>query len=150
MKIYLPFLCVAFIATACCWGTRKCLMSENGATFRLINAVTGEDLVFGSSRVYDKTQIKFYSLRGADTIMHQYIPGAYSNAVQDSFLFVYFGTTLPEIAYIKLNASDTDTVSLRYRIFDKDCCPDVSYLVPDKFNNKPIESANSGIYLLKK
>ena len=91
-----PFLCflIAIIATV----ISSCDPCNNVACdeifpdghFRIVSVITGQDLVFGSSRIYDKNQIKFYSLMATDTTFFNYQAIKIAGTGYDSVLRVRF------------------------------------------------------------
>ncbi|MFM8588460.1 MAG: hypothetical protein ACKOBX_08975 [Bacteroidota bacterium] len=136
---------------ACCLGNRKCNQDYTSARFRIVNAINGQDLVFGSTKVYDKDLIKFYSLSGTDTILHHYGAGPNPNPGQDSLLFVDFDYRKQNIVFIRLSNSDIDTLKIIYETVDASpCCPDYSAARPSSFNNKPLDVLTGGVTIIKK
>jgi len=115
--------------------------------FKILSLVNGNDLVFGSNKIYNKDQIKFYSLKGADTIFLNYEAIWYPG--DDSLLAVRF---LPEIetAYIKLNNSDTDTLKMSYKTHVSKCCGTITSVANLRFNNQMDIRGRYGIFELKK
>ena len=150
LKIF-PFILVPLIITSCCLGNRKCNQDNTSARFRIVNSTTGQDLVFGATKVYDKNFIKFYSLSGIDTIWHHYGAGPNPNPGQDSLLFVDFDYRKQNIVFIRLTNSDIDTLKVEYDLVDASpCCPDYFQARPSSINNKPLETMTGGITLIKK
>lgn len=136
---------------SCCFGNRKCNQEYNSARFRIVNSTNGQDLVFGSSKIYDKDFIKFYSLNSTDTIFHHYGAGPNPNPGQDSLLFVDFDYRKKETVFLKLTNSDIDTLNLIYQVVDASpCCPDYSSVKPNSINNKSLEQLSGGILVIKK
>jgi hypothetical protein len=132
-------------------GSRKCNADSSAAIFRIVNSLTGQDLVFGSSKIYDKNLIKFYSLSGTDTIFHHYGAGPNPNPGQDSLLFVNFDYRKQNVVFVRLTNSDIDTMYIVYDVMDASpCCPDFSMARPSTFNSKALEVQAGGIAILKK
>jgi hypothetical protein len=148
MKAAYLFLVVFF--SSCCLGNRKCNESDLSVSFRLLNAVNGEDLIFGANSVYDKNSIKFYSLTGNDTLFHSYQAAAYSNNPQDSFLFVVFDYRKIETVYVMLASSDVDTLNVIYETNTSQCCQDYSTINLLRYNNTILQASSSGITTIKK
>jgi len=150
MKIFFYSL-LALTITSCCLGNRKCKQDYSSARFRIVNSINGQDLVFGSGKIYDKNFIKFYSLNGTDTILHNYGAGPNPNPGQDSLLYVDFDYRKQNVVYIKLTNSDIDTLNVIYELVDASpCCPDYSSVKPINFNNKQLEVLTGGVTLIKK
>ena len=136
---------------SCCLGNRKCNQDYSSARFRIVNSTNGQDLVFGSTKVYDKDFIKFYSLNGPDTIIHHYGAGPNPNPGQDSLLFVDFDYRKKETVFIRLTNTDVDTLNVIYQLVDASpCCPDYTTAKPNSFNNKSLEQITGGITIIKK
>src|SRR5690348_13371646 len=67
-----------------------CLTSNYDGQFRIVSVSNGNDLVFGPNRVYDKNQIRFYTLTGTDTTFFNYQTIRFPGAGYDSVLQVHF------------------------------------------------------------
>ena len=132
-------------------GNIKCNQDYNAARFRIISLTNGNDLVFGSTKIYDKNFIKFYSLNGTDTILHHYGAGPNPNPGQDSLLFVDFDYRKKETVYVLLTNSDIDTLKLSYQIVNASpCCQDYYAVSPTSYNNNSMQTINGGITIIKK
>ena len=94
------FLFLTILLASCCLGIPKCPENYNSARFRIIGSANGQDLVFGTSHIYDKDLIKFFSLNGVDTIFHYYRAGPNPNPGQDSLLYVNFDYRKKEIVLL--------------------------------------------------
>ena len=139
------------IFISCCFGNRKCKQDDNNSTFKIIDKTNGNDLVFGSTRVYDKNAIVFYSINAADTVIHNYGSGPGPNPGHDSLLYVEFDYRKFATVFIRLNTSDIDTISLSYPIEDASpCCTDYSIVKPVSLNGLQLERTTDGIIVLKK
>lgn len=151
MKIFFYILIPTIIVSSCCLGNRKCSGDYYSARFRVVSAVNGKDLVFGTSAIYDKNLIKFYSLNGTDTIKHHYGAGPNPNPGQDSLLYVDFDYRKYQTVFVLLNNTDIDTLGLTYETIDgSPCCPDHKNVKPVSYNNNLLQTANGGISLIKK
>ena len=149
-KIFLYAIFPLTIAS-CCLGNRKCNQDYTSARFRIVNSLNGQDLVFGSSKIYDKDLIKFYSLNGTDTIFHHYGAGPNPNPGQDSLLFVDFDYRKQNVVFVRLTNSDIDTLNVIYELVDASpCCPDYSAAKPSSINSRPLEVMTGGITIIKK
>jgi hypothetical protein len=151
MKIFLVSIISIVFVASCCLSNRKCKQDYNSARFRILKSSTGEDLLFGPSRVYDKNFIKFYSINGPDTIVHHYGPGPNPTPGQDSLLFVDFNFSKQETVYVRLSNSDVDTLKLAYSLVDASpCCPDYSKVNPVSYNNILLGAVSGGITIIQK
>ena len=65
-----------------------CASSNYDGQFRIVSAATGKDLVFGANKIYDKNQIKFYSLNATDTTFFEYQTIKFGGPGYDSVLHV--------------------------------------------------------------
>ncbi len=135
------------LLSSCCCGNRKCSSSPSPQRFSIVSAATGDDLVFGPSRIYDKDIIKFYSLEGTDTIIHFYTPG--SDTGTDSLLYVSIYHNRKETIYLRLTPADRDTLTLNYHLEERNCCSDYYILTGLAHNHAAIQS-NGGVYSIKK
>lgn len=150
MKTFFYFFLPLTLAS-CCIGNRKCNQDYNSSRFRIVDKTSGNDLVFGSTKIYDKNFITFYSLNGVDTIFHHYGAGPNPNPGQDSLLFVDFDYRKQRIVFVKLSNSDIDTLNVIYELVDASpCCSDYYALKPDSYNNKPLEVLSGGVTIIKK
>ncbi|MEK7226147.1 MAG: hypothetical protein AAB221_10725 [Bacteroidota bacterium] len=151
MKIFFYILLPIIILSSCCLGNRKCNADDNSARFRIVSAINGQDLVFGSSKIYDKNTIKFYSLTGTDTIFHHYGAGPNPNPGQDSLLYVNFDYRKKETVFVLLNNADIDTLNLTYETIDgSPCCPDHMDVKPSRYNSNLLQTISGGITIIKK
>lgn len=116
-----------------------------------ILSVNGTDLVFGPGRTYHKDSIRLYSLSGTDTVFHSYGAGPNPTPGGDSILYVSFDRRKFQLAYIRLNSSDTDTLQIGYTTIDASpCCPDYITVQPVSVNNNSIATAPGGISIIRK
>lgn len=141
----------ALLHQSCCLGNRKCNQNNNTAAFRILSATTGTDMVFGPGKIYNKDSIRFFSLTGTDTIYHHYGASHNPNPGGDSLLYVSFDYRNFNVAYIRLNNSDVDTLNLDYKLMDgSSCCPDFKAVYPLSVNNRNIDRLTGGISVIKK
>ena len=150
MKTFFYFLLPLTLAS-CCLGNRKCNQDNNSSRFRILDKTNGNDLVFGSAKIYDKSFIVFYSINGVDTIFHRYEAGPNQKPGQDSLLFVDFDYRKKETVFVRLSSSDVDTLTLSFQIVDASpCCPDYTSAKPISLNNNFLEQVTGGITILRK
>jgi hypothetical protein len=132
-------------------GSLECAPNDYEGQFRIVSAIDGKDLVFGPTRIYDKDQIRFYSLNGAgaDTNFFDYQPMEYGGAGYDSILQVLF---LPKvnIAYMRLSNGDVDTFNITYTDFDTKCCGTVTEITTLRLNNSVNIPGNIGPQEIRK
>ena len=117
--------------------------------FRIVSAVDGKDLVFGPNKIYNKDQIKFYSVNGADTIYFGYQSIKLPNIGYDSVLFVRFFPT-NEITYMRLSNGDVDTLTISYNTFETECCGTTAIISNFRFNNSVDLPGDKGTQEIKK
>jgi len=111
----------------------SCASDNHYGQFRLVSATDGTDLVFGPNHVYNKDQIKFYSLNGPDTTFFDYQTIRFPNTGYDSIVYVNFlpGTAA---AYMRLNNNDTGTIDITYIDVDGGkCCEDITVISKFRF-----------------
>ena len=117
--------------------------------FRIVRAINGNDLVFGPTKIYDKNQIKFYSIKGIDTTFFDYQTIMFPNTGYDSILQVQFFPKA-DVAYIHLNNGDIDTFNISYNVFDTKCCGTITEITNFRFNNLIDIPGNKGTIEIKK
>lgn len=74
--------------SACCLTGNKCDDNYTRIHFQIVDLKNRTDLVFGPSRIYKADSIRFFSVRGTDTMYHFYKPPLRSYLGTDSFLLV--------------------------------------------------------------
>jgi len=117
--------------------------------FRIVSATTGQDLVLGSTRIYDKNQIRFYSLMVTDTIFFNYQAIKMAGTGYDSALRIRF-YPLKEVAYMRLSNGDIDTLDISYKTAKTRCCGTSTQITNFRYNNSVDIPADKGIQELKK
>lgn len=111
-----------------------CRSDNYNGQFRIVSATDGKDLVFGQTKVYDKNQIKFYSIKGLDTTFFDYQTIKFPNTGYDSILHVRFFPKA-DTAYMQLSNSDVDTLSITYNTIDSRCCGTITEINGFVLNN---------------
>jgi hypothetical protein len=127
-----------------------CLSDNYFGQFRIVNKVDGKDLVFGSTRIYDKNQIRFFSLNGADTINYEYTTIKFGGNDYDSILYVKFYPVSNTPVYIKLSTIDTDTLTVNYNTFNTKCCGTITEITTFRYNNSIDIPGNKGTKEIRK
>jgi hypothetical protein len=117
--------------------------------FRIVSVITGQDLVFGSSRIYDKNQIKFYSLMATDTTFFNYQAIKIAGTGYDSVLRVRFYPS-KEVAYMRLSNGDIDTLNISFKSSKTKCCGTSTQITNFRYNNSVNIPGDKGIQELKK
>lgn len=112
-----------------------CLYSNYYFTFRVVDRVQHNDLLFGTNALYDPAKIQFYTLNGTDTSFFDAVSEKYAGTGFDSVLTAGFfpETTLP--VYMKLNESDTDTLAIAYKTYKTQCCGIITEITNIRVNN---------------
>ena len=126
-----------------------CITDNYDGQFRIVSATDGKDLVFGPDKIYDKGQIKFYFLKGADTTLFGYQSVKFPGPGYDSILLVRF---FPETdtAYMLLSDGDVDTLTISYKTFDTKCCDIITEIKDFRFNNAVNIPGDNGTQEIKK
>jgi hypothetical protein len=122
--------------------------SNYDGQFRIVSAIDGKDLVFGPNKIYDKDQIKFYSIKGADTSYFGYYTTKYETLGPDSVLEVRFFPK-NEIAYMRLSNTDVDTLNISYTTLQTKCC-DITEISNFRYNNSVDFPGSKGTLEIKK
>lgn len=147
------FILIATIATllSSCDPCKHldCAASNYDGQFRIVSASNGNDLVFGTNPVYDRNQIKFYSLQGTDTIFLEYKAIKFGGTGYDSILHVRFYPQT-DVAYIRLNNNDIDTLNISYKTTKTKCCGTITEITNFRYNNVVDIPGAKGTQELKK
>ncbi len=151
-KIYLLAITLCVFLSSCnpC-NNLDCAASNFQQYFRIISEADGKDLVFGPAKIYDKNDLKFYSLKGTDTTFfeYQHTKSFYGGSKYDSTLSVSF-LPIPDIAYMRLNNGDVDTLNISYKIYGTQCCGTITEITNIKFNNSVDLAGSEGTQEIKK
>ena len=152
--VFVSFTLFTFCLASCdpC-NNLDCMYSNYNGQFRIISRNDNKDLVFGPDKIYDKSQIRFYSLNGTDTTYFEtkaiYAPGT----GYDSILSVNFFTAsspVSSIAYMRLSNGDVDTLNLAYQSITSKCCGTVTEINNFRVNNVTDLGNNSNTREIKK
>ena len=111
-----------------------CMYSNYYGQFRITSKTDQKDLVFGPNKIYNKDQIKFYSLTGTDTTFFETKTAYFPENGYDSILTVYFFPA-PTTAYMRLSNGDIDTLNLTYLSTSSKCCGIITEINNFKLNN---------------
>lgn len=111
-----------------------CVSSNYYGQFRIISAIDGKDLLFGPAKIYDKNQIKFYSLKGRDTTFFDYQTIKFPNIGYDSILNVNFYPKA-DTAYMRLSNGDIDTMKISYQTSGSRCCGTITKITNFRYND---------------
>jgi hypothetical protein len=142
-------LFLALLSTQSCWVdpcNPNCSDSYN-LLFRIVNKNTGKDLVYGPDKIYDRTQMKVFLVKGVDTTVIN-IKALYGSSPSDSIL--YFD--LParsDTGYLRLNSLDVDTLTLSYGLANSRCCT-FNTIQAVNYNNSGLIQTKDSIVNLKK
>lgn len=153
MQKFKPFFLVIFSGLICYSCNRcenlECVSNNYFGQFRIVRISDGKDLVFGPDKIYDKNQIKFYSLKNSDTIFFEYQTIKFSGAGYDSILYVHFFPKA-DIAYMRLSNNDIDTLNISYNITNTECCGTITAITNFRFNNMTNIPGGQGTQEIKK
>ncbi len=145
------YILVLIILSSCCIGNRKCQINNFIIYFRLVDKSTNNDLLYGPSKLYNKDDLKLYTIKGIDTITEKVYFSASNTINGDSLVYAFINYTNYENLYLKLNNVDVDTIATTYNVIDKSsCCDDLIETSFIKFNNTDIATPVNGVYTLKK
>jgi hypothetical protein len=144
-------LTVSAIILASCdvCGDLECKTDLYDGQFRIVSKATGQDLVFGPTRIYDKNQIRFYALNGTDTIRFDYSPIPFAASTYDSILHVYFFPKM-DTAFMKLSNGDVDTFHITYNTYETQCCGTLTEIANFRFNNSVNIPGSKGTQQIRK
>lgn len=152
MKKQLLFLLVLTITFASCnlCANLDCISSNYFSQLRIISKADDKDLVFGSTSVYDKTKIKFYTLSGNDTTFFDCTSIKYPGSGYDSILYVNFYPEATTPVFMKLSDSDTDTLAITYYSYNTKCCGRITEIEKLRYNNSIDIVMSRGIHEIRK
>ena len=150
LKFFTAIITLIFFISACdpC-NNLDCLSDNYYGQFRIVSATDGKDLVFGPNKIYDKSQIKFYSLNGTDTAFFDYQTIKFQNIGYDSILYVRFFPKA-DLAYMRLSNGDIDTLNISYNTFGTKCCGTITKITNFQFNNSVDIPGDKGSQEIKK
>ena len=126
-----------------------CAASNYDGQFRIVSASNGNDLVFGPNRVYERNQIKFYFLKGADTTFLACNAIKFGGTGYDSILYVRFYPQT-DVAYMRLSNGDVDTLHISYKTTQTKCCGTITKITNFRYNNAIDIPGDKGTQELKK
>jgi hypothetical protein len=129
-------------------GNLDCITDNYYGSFRILSAVDGKDLLFGPSRIYDKNQIKFFTLKGTDTTYYQY-EAKITGSGLDSVLLVNFFPKA-ELVFLKLSNTDIDTLSISHKTYQSKCCGVITEITAFLHNNTATTRSSFGFVELRK
>ena len=110
-----------------------CKYSNYFGQFRIINKADNKDLVFGSSRIYNKDQISFFTLTGTDTTFFETKAIHFPGSGYDSIITVNFFPAASTV-YMRLSNGDVDTLNLVYESTNSKCCGTITEINNFKLN----------------
>jgi hypothetical protein len=113
-----------------------CLPNDYDGEFRIISKDNGEDLLFGSLRIYNRSELRFYSLNERDTIDYPLQAVNVAGDNYDSIIRVNFYPGNTDLVYLQLNKVDIDTLTNTYRIYNSECCGRITEIVKFRYNDK--------------
>jgi len=127
-------LAVLFLCACDPCRNLDCVASNYNGQFRIVQAASANDLVFGSNARYNKDSIRFFSVKAGDTTFYNsqalYFPGT----GYDSILQVRFFPKT-DTAYMQLGNGDTDTLQMQFRTYNTRCCGVITEITNVRFNN---------------
>jgi hypothetical protein len=128
----------------------KCISENISGQFRIVSKQDGKDLLFGPTRIYDKAKIKFYTLKGGDTLFFQYDLIKFPGNGYDSIIYIRFYPVTITPVYLKLNDTDIDTLDITYHMSKSRCCGTFTEITKFRYNNLIDIPGNKGIQEIKK
>jgi hypothetical protein len=150
----IPAVCLLVLILNSCCGNLDCITSNYYGQFRIVSASNGEDLIFGQSRIYNKSQIKFFALKGNDTSILELRPAYAPGTGYYSILYVYFYSqhfSAPvDTAYLQLTTNDVDTLLLWYEHRNTRCCGKIEEIESINYDGTIDLPGGSNIMELKK
>jgi hypothetical protein len=130
-KSIILLVVIGSVFYSCCVSS-DCNSENPYGVFRIIKNNDGTDLVFGSNKIYDKKEIKFYSVILNDTTFFDCQP--FLNSGSDSAFFVLLRPK-PDVVYIKLSEAEVDTLEFSYTTHSSKCCGAITEIAGFRLNN---------------
>ena len=132
-KIFLYIFSLILLGLNSCDPCKNldCASSNFYGQFRIVDKIDGKDLLFGSTKIYDKEKIKIYSVNSIDTTFYDAEFIKFGGTNYDSILYVRFYPQIFNSVFLKLSDTDTDTLTMTFKIFDTKCCGTITQI--DKF-----------------
>lgn len=144
------FLFLAALLLCACDPCRNldCVTDNYDGQFRIVSAATGDDLLFGSTAMFTKDDIRFFAWHGSDTIVFSSQAMYASGNGYDSVLQVRFYPKT-DTAYMQLGNSALDTLQMSFRTYNTRCCGTITEITNFRINNK-VDLPGKGIQEVKK
>ena len=148
--IFLIPTCLSFaLFASCTCAYLDCLSDNYSFQFDIVRASDSADLVFGRHRVYDKSEFRFYSLKGTDTTFYKLNShGYYLNPPEDSALSVWFYPAT-DTAYMRFNNTDIDTLVMSFDTRKTKCCGTITEITDFRINDKVVPRGREGALVIK-
>ncbi len=125
-----------------------CSTGKTNIQFSFVSTVTGKNLVFGPNKMYDTSQIKFYALKGRDTNYFNFYSYLNANNSNDTALQIDFYSKI-DTAYVRLNSTDTDTLTFSFKSYDTKCCGNLTDIITVRYNTMQAVT-NQGVLEIRK
>ena len=145
---FLFLLLILFISCDPCKNL-DCAYDDYYGNFRIVSTADGKDLVFGSNKIYNRNEIKFYTLNSRDTTFFELGAIKSIDFGNDSVLRVKFFPKA-DTAYMRVSNNDTDTLVLSYQYNNSRCCGTITEITNFRLNNKTDLPGNSNIQVIRK
>ena len=114
------------------------------------DAVTGADLVFTNTAIYNSNDLRLFSVQGGDTTFYPYQVNARFNNSPDSLLLAGMIFPWPQKLYIRLANEPIDSLAIRYVSQSEPCeCP-VSYIESLQLNRDTVMRNSKNIVIIRK
>jgi hypothetical protein len=127
-----------------------CISDDYSFQFDIVRATDSADLVFGRHRVFDKSDFRFYSLKGADTTFYELRHYGYGlNAPEDSILSVWFYPETDTV-FMRFSSTDIDTLVMSFETRKTKCCGTITEITNFRLNDKIDMPGGEGTQLIKK
>ena len=133
MKVFLPAIVIVLLYNSCC----KCDVPRNWEGFRFLDSAD-HDLVYGPDKKYNKDSIRFFYVKGKDTLLHPSRGFGLRSDVPDTVTAVSFDQNGKDTAFVDFGNGDIDTLILKYTQTGGGCCDERFEIIPQSYNKKAI------------
>jgi hypothetical protein len=128
----LLILCSVLFSCDPCKGL-DCVSSDIFKTFRVWSSTSNNDLLYGPSAQYNRSKLRFFSVKGADTTFYLHSDEKIGPGILDSAVSVRF-LPLPSVAYISFGNGDIDTLELALQTRQTKCCGAITSVEKVRYN----------------
>lgn len=145
---YFLILDILLILSGCCRYV-DCLTNEYSCRFVIKDKISGDDLVFGPNKFYNKSEMRCYSVISQDTVNFEITFLDYYSSISDSVISIIFYPKPTGQIYFSLNRNDIDTINLKFNSFNTTCCGNITEISNVNINMLDFQVERNPIQIFK-